>query len=368
MKTFLVPALFALTALSFSCINDSDTLRFEHRNMDTLERVRSSDTGISKSATKELVLKAISGRFERYPDSYYKARIQRIENSARLTPEMYDDLSVAYERIGDTDKAIAVIKKSLPLRVSDDDKYRYHANLGTFLVHKWFKEGANRQKPELLKESIAHIEKALEINPNSHFGREKYQLALEKHWLTGEELSFRSLEKEYSEEDWIVALSGIIMMGLGYELPDVYAVLIRLIKYYPSLLPPLVKARYDEVLGKDGKLVIADDAKLFDEKMFRFRNENIPETYKKLREHGENVYNKRAAYIETRLAKGEHPDTHPQFWDAYKEPEVPILVTKPSGGIDSIKNSIKAIGGAILVVFLAYGVFRTFRKIAGYGL
>ena len=54
--------------------------------------------------------------------------------------------------------------------------YRYHANHGTFLAHRWSRAGADRSKLVEVEAARDQIARALEINPDAHFGREKYQL------------------------------------------------------------------------------------------------------------------------------------------------------------------------------------------------
>ncbi|MCH1493673.1 MAG: hypothetical protein L7U72_00475, partial [Rubripirellula sp.] len=73
-------------------------------------------------------------------------------------------LAVAHEKIGETRKAIDLMREKDGLFPG---LYETHANLGTFLIHSGdFQQG------------LAEIEKALEINPDAHFGREKYQRLL----------------------------------------------------------------------------------------------------------------------------------------------------------------------------------------------
>ena len=57
-----------------------------------------------------------------------------------------------------------------------EHRYRYHANLGTFLVHRWVRQGGDRSSIEESSNPRDEIAAAIEINPNAHFGREKYQL------------------------------------------------------------------------------------------------------------------------------------------------------------------------------------------------
>ena len=63
-----------------ACINDRDTLAFEMRNVDALKRIRfEPDEAKRRAALEELVLKAIGGRFERFPNRYYELRIKRLQ-------------------------------------------------------------------------------------------------------------------------------------------------------------------------------------------------------------------------------------------------------------------------------------------------
>jgi hypothetical protein len=164
-------ALLALTLLvatsAYPCINDRDTLAFELRNVDAIKRVRTETNHRKKAeAAQEIALKAIGGRFEQYPPKYYEMRIARLEAQPSLTALEYDDLAVAYERLGKTDKAIDILLASKPQRKTKDDAYRFHANYGTFLVHKWLAQ-EDRDDKKVLKQSIAEIETALKINPGS---------------------------------------------------------------------------------------------------------------------------------------------------------------------------------------------------------
>ena len=85
-------------------------------------------------------------------------------------PEMFDDLAVAYEKLGNTDKAIEIM---LQKGREYPGIYTTHANLGTFYIH------AGRYL-----EGITEIDKALEINPDAHFGRELYQKYLVEYLLS----------------------------------------------------------------------------------------------------------------------------------------------------------------------------------------
>lgn len=300
-----------------ACINDRDTLAFELRNVDAIKRVRQEvDYKKKGDAAHEIALKAIGGRFERFPAKYYEMRIARLEAKPSLTALEYDDLAVAYERIGKTDKAIEVLLSSKPIRKTKDDDYRFHANYGTFLVHQWLKQ-SDRSDKKVLKQSISEIEAALKINPNSHFGREKVQLELERMWLD---------EKGFITDDAIeqmVGLAGIVMMGLAYELPDAYILMTDLhVGAAESLFDGFANLRASELVKLGNEFVGIDLAlPSFSDDL----NEKAKPAFKILRADGDKVHQARLTYIEQRVIRGEHPDTNPDFWREWKEPALPVL-------------------------------------------
>lgn len=135
------------------------------------------------------VLELITGKFPRHSAEFYRWRIgDRIARIAELDGKpidlaglsLFDDLAVAYDKIGDSAKAIETIdqKKARLAEATFSDQetadlqYRTEANLGTFLIHSGdYVEG------------LVHIERAIEINPDAHFGREVYQQHLVEYLL-----------------------------------------------------------------------------------------------------------------------------------------------------------------------------------------
>jgi hypothetical protein len=74
---------------------------------------------------------------------------------------LIDDLAVSYIKLDQNEKAIQILLKQLQ---NDSLRYETLANLGTAYIHHFkFKKG------------LTFINKAIEINPEAHFGREKYQ-------------------------------------------------------------------------------------------------------------------------------------------------------------------------------------------------
>lgn len=133
----------------FGCLWDYDTLAMERQQF---------------PQTQELIV----GNFLRHSDAYYEWRIadRSAKNPANRTPGDYDDLAVAYDKLGQHDKAIETVRAKIK-RWPNEGRYESEANLGTFLIH------ADR-----FEEGLPHINKAIEINSEAHFGREVYQKLL----------------------------------------------------------------------------------------------------------------------------------------------------------------------------------------------
>jgi len=154
-RLLLVLAIAApVTATPLLCMWDYDTL--------LQERARFPET-----------LELITGKFPRHSDAFYRWRIEDREAkraAAPDDPQILDDLAVAWSKLGDDAKAIELMEEK---ETRFPGLYETAANLGTFHIHAGdFEEGAK------------HIERAIEINPAAHFGRERYQLLLVRYVLT----------------------------------------------------------------------------------------------------------------------------------------------------------------------------------------
>jgi tetratricopeptide (TPR) repeat protein len=149
-KTLVVSCLFLFlsTTTALACLWDSDTLQ--------MERLRFPG-----------VLEIITGKFVRHSRAYYEWRIgdrtKKLETNPG-DPALIDDLAVAYAKLGRSDEGIPLLEEVLK---QHPDRYETLSNLGTLLFF------AGR-----LDDSKTYIRRAVEINPNAHFGRERYQLLL----------------------------------------------------------------------------------------------------------------------------------------------------------------------------------------------
>lgn len=150
MRPRRVAALAVLSGLLLpstvaACLWDYDTIK--------MERTRFPGT-----------LELITGKFLRHSPEFYQWRIQNRLKRLEVDPTnaaLLDDLAVAYDKTGQHAKAIETAER---LERLHPGRYETASNLGTFLFHAG--------RPE---EGIPHIDRALKINPDAHFGREKYQ-------------------------------------------------------------------------------------------------------------------------------------------------------------------------------------------------
>lgn len=139
---------FTATAVSPTCLWDYETLKMERSRF---------------PSANELIV----GKFRRHSPKFYQwridDRIKKLENEPDNV-SYYDDLAVAYEKIGQTNKSIELMIKKEKIKPG---LYETRANLGTFYVHAGEYD-----------KGLVEIDKAIKINPDAHFGREVYQRLL----------------------------------------------------------------------------------------------------------------------------------------------------------------------------------------------
>jgi len=178
---FVIALSASITPVS-ACLNDS-------------ERREATVAGLPEADV------IIAGGFARYPVEYYEARakvlVPKIEARDLSVPlsegdelgyfGLFDDLAVSIEKAGNSKEAISWMDRKLEEmdrlgyesdeQSSTNQRYTYYANIGTFRVHAWLKHGGiERKNMEQLDQAMAEIERAIEIYPDAHDGREGYQL------------------------------------------------------------------------------------------------------------------------------------------------------------------------------------------------
>jgi tetratricopeptide (TPR) repeat protein len=146
-RSLALATVLILTAAlpAWACLWDTDTLEQEKYQFPSVHEL-------------------LVGHFPRHSPAFYRWRIadrqKRLENEP-TNLDLYDDIAVAHDKLGDSQKAIDLMLEKEKL---SPGLYTTAANLGTFLIH-------NGQ----YEEGLQHIRRAIEINPDAHFGREEYQ-------------------------------------------------------------------------------------------------------------------------------------------------------------------------------------------------
>lgn len=143
-----------LPTIASACLWDHDTLRQERSQFPA-------------------ALELITGKFLRHSPEFYEWRIKDRQEKLKTDPTnlaYHDDLAVAYSKVGRTKDAIATMQAKEKLKPG---LYETYSNLGTFYILAGDFEAG-----------LPYIDKALAINPEAHFGREKYQKWLVEYALT----------------------------------------------------------------------------------------------------------------------------------------------------------------------------------------
>ena len=113
------------------------------------------------------VFDALLGYWPKHTDAYHERRIEAFDLALAWMPDWTDGLDaegISYLKLGRLPDADAVMKRRLEVA---PEAYPSHANLGTLYTFT----GA-------YDDALRHIDRAMAIEPEAHFGREKYHRAL----------------------------------------------------------------------------------------------------------------------------------------------------------------------------------------------
>lgn len=373
LSRFILALAFCATCVS--CLWDRDTLREE------------------SSRDPDLV-KIIVGWFDRYPPEYYEHRIARVEKELREKPEdlaLYDDIAVALDRVGRPGEAIGwMVKKKAQLDAAGlvneaDAHYKYLANLGTFYVHRWLmQKKAGEETDQLnLVEANRLIAKCIELNPDAHFGREKYQLMAIRYLLKGGELSVdvfsehtRDLRLTHpyprgktDKGEAIVGWSGLVTLGAAWKSELIFREIRQLLLHDgQGYLAAMASLRVQEIRDPES-LVALEDLKgkrvfssIGGRQTSAAEMKQIHEYYCEARAASDARQEAMHDYVRGKISAGQHPDTHQGFWDGWNEPDFP----KPSFSLKTFFWQSPFLIGAVLAclpfVFLYVHSFRKARK------
>jgi tetratricopeptide (TPR) repeat protein len=146
LRALVLAVLLLPVPPALACLWDSDTLKEEALGLEEVANV-------------------LRGRLLKHSGAFYERKVAYtlpLLEREDVKPERYDDLAVAYEKLGRTQEAIAAMEakeKRFP------GLYTTVANLGTFHAHAGDYTRA-----------LEELRRALTLNPDAHFGREKYQV------------------------------------------------------------------------------------------------------------------------------------------------------------------------------------------------
>lgn len=331
-----------------ACLWDEDTLAAEAKGIPEVVRI-------------------ITGRFERNPPRYYEMRIDLAEGRITANPDdldAYDNAGVACDRLGRGDEAIAWMERkgerlealsgseTMDAQKLADHRYRRLANLGTFRVHRWLRDGADRDRIAEVEAARDAIAEAIRLNPDAHFGREKYQLqALE--WIIqppepleyGPIPTFIDLNNPATRTDEAVkGLSGLIVLGDAWQSVDAFTALARVLDGAGdrTSVAFLARLRAEELIDAGRKSLHPDnptdpkelkvwvDAREPKSSPWKLGNEGaLRQVFQSLRQEADAWHAARTAFMTSRLDAGRHPDTDPKFWNGYVEPPAPPIPALP---------------------------------------
>ena len=360
-----------------ACYNDNDTYLTELR--DNLD-----------------LTNAIIGRFTLYPPEYYKKRIEIQTEILKKDPnnlEAYDNISVAFDRIGEGDIALKWIreKRKHLINAPTLQLYSTEANEGTFLIVRWIRGHKTGDLTDAI-ESEKHIAKALQINPNAHFGREFAQL-----------YCIRAMIQSGKVEDWMgtftqnlifiadhdhidrkklrYGIAGMMVLGAAWNAPVFIQAIGELVPEEGQVADlcrqKLRFLTHDDDVYKaehDGQ----DVEKAFPIKAGRVVHGGDNFKIRELLKNGYLFRETQADWIVKQVAKGLHPDKGDDIWKGYQEvPAVPKEQLTNStvfsrAGTFLVFVAMQTLGcGCIIPIVIVYVIIRkiivtTHRRRRGY--
>jgi hypothetical protein len=358
-----------------ACLNDRDTAAYELSGLPDVARI-------------------IVGRFPINPPLYYQMRIARESAEVAQQPDKlddYDDLAVSNDRLGDDNAAIAwMAKKCAHLPPYDPNNptlkeawYRYYANVGTCMMHRWVHNGANRKDIDQVKQARDLIARAIVIKPNAHLGREKYQLMI-MDWVIdpsdpgnlGQPRRLASVimgTLGYDPQSAVRALGGLVVLGGAWRSPDIFQAMNFLLWAGKAHFANFAAFRAQELKADGVQPLVQND----DTDRFRFSQSRDADQiiYGQLRDEAGQWQARRTAYMIVRLRAGLQPDTDPTCWAQWRDNPPPIY-HRTFGVLVNHGLVLFFDGGALMLLAMAAfvlvaafgivrGTWRLYRRLTG---
>lgn len=371
MKRILLMGTLLLLLLQspLACLWDYDTLRVE-------------------ASGKMDIVHVLTGRFERWPDRYYEMRLEHVTReldqgglSLEERLDRLDNAAVALDRLKRSDEAVVMIERKRALLEAEDPTktkqedhwYRFYANAGTLYAHRWFAQGATREKMADLERGRDLIRKAIELNPGAHFGREDVQLAIMEWMVEDPQVDLGGYLDSYNEgrissERARKGLVGLVMLGNAWESVDVFQAIghISALQLGEGAVAELANERARELLRAGKKSLLATD----EEPAIRTTlsgPKRVRAEYLELRADADAWAKEREAFVLKRLGEGKHPDTDQDFWEGYMErPPRPLDADSLEDILNRVINrhpeiAIFGLAGTLSVIVIAVYVRRRKR-------
>lgn len=331
---------------SNACLWDRDTLSAELRGLPDIAG-------------------AVAGRFDRYPDLYYQMRIDRISKQENWSLEDYDDWSVAQDRLGRSDEAIAGMARkeaamsasNLPAADLKEHRYRWLANKATFLAHK-----ALRTKPmqtSLLKQSAKLLQEALVVNPDAHFGRERVQLAMIDALLTAQEGDAVKIDNYALPVEGRKLTEGVIgLMALGnaWESYDAFAYLRASLEHDDGMIGQLVTLKLDSLMADGKGPVFTNQIKLPIPDLEPEDEKTGVVIFAALQVNGKKYRENLKQFLTSQLHFGKHPDTDKEFWTGYTN----VSAVDISGIERHERGPLRSLPSSMQIPVVVFGVLGSY--------
>jgi hypothetical protein len=253
-------------------------------------------------------------------------------------------------------------------------EYTLLANLGTFHAHRWLRaEKAVRDRVDL-ERARDLITSAIEKNPDAHFGRERYQLlaieslldpvepvstdspaTLVPRMFAKQGFKYRGAKlEEIGYGDAVEGLSGLIHLGDAWRSTLIWATLEEVLRLRrDAYLARLAAFRVVEILDADREALpefnrvnyLGDTRALIETP----DGERLDAWQSKARGSVLLWQASRTRYVMERLDRGEHPDTHSQFWSEWRD-EHPLPDLGSSLSADERRRYFQAARMAAVVI------------------